>query len=433
MKLACTLVDANQFVNPSAASRGAAMGASWEANAINPADNWTTGGWVAWLRRYSRGAVDIPASRVFATAFKRSDEIIALHLDSLLAAKPAWCFVDLSANDILQGISPSILISNTKTVISALQNEGIYPILMPTRALGAGYINGNHDPSSAVENFDNPISVYTSWCKAFVESNNGVGYFDVNPDFIDFSTGRARTGLLVTDNVHDTTSGAQIRGLAAWNYLKGLLPPRDTRFTLVKDTFDAIANPAGNLLSNGLLAGETLPPNPPEATSGDGLALGWSLGSYGGSGVTFTPSKQTYAGYAGLEKQRLTYSGIGSGNGPTGMTGFIYQKIEASKWSEGDVVWAEVEMDYDITQGSVTGIFLSVQQNAGGTIGRDGDPTAYGDWLPGSGSLVLRTDPFAIPSPSTELYFTLSVRPGTGAVAGTVDIARASLRKLVTA
>jgi hypothetical protein len=57
-------------------ARGAVMGTSLEAYAYN-APNWTPNGWAAWLRRYAKGAIDLPVSRIFATVGVNSTYIVA--------------------------------------------------------------------------------------------------------------------------------------------------------------------------------------------------------------------------------------------------------------------------------------------------------------------------------------------------------------------
>jgi hypothetical protein len=191
------------------ASRGAVMGASFEANALNttlPFPCWTTGGWVAWLRRYSKGAIDLPASRVFATGGFNSTQIINTWLGPCVAAKPAWCFVDVTNNDFNGGgFTNATAIDNLTTIITALMNAGIYVILVPCRVFGSGH------PWAGAPLLQ--VSYANQWMKTFCENNTGATYWDVNPLYLDFATGYAQANLLISDNVHDSTQGAHLRGL----------------------------------------------------------------------------------------------------------------------------------------------------------------------------------------------------------------------------
>lgn len=409
-------------------SRGAVMGASYEANAVNtapPSPCWTTGGWVAWMRRYAKGAIDLPASRVFATGGYTSTQIINTWLGPCVAAKPAWCFVDALNNDLLarSGVTNATMIDNLTTIITALMNAGIYVILVPCRVLGPGRPWTNPELLQ--------VGYVNQWMKSFCENNTGATYWEVNPLYLDFASGNAQANLLVSDSVHDNTQGAQLRGLSAWNSIKSMFPARDSRFMLIGDTYDAIYNATGNLLSNGLLAGTS-----GQLSGATGQAAdGWHVYT-GSQTVSAAASKTAYSGYLNLAKQTIRLQGTADSSICT-----VSQDLPAtsSSWSAGDQLVAEVEVDWNISSGSVVSVFALITQQLAGTLAWDGYATNYGDLSAGGAfpgesvgqSIVLRTEPVTISANTTDIIVQLGVQVGaSGSVDVTVNWARASLRKV---
>lgn len=409
------------------------MGASLEANAINlapPFPCWTTGGWVAWLRRYAKGAIDLPASRVFATAGFTSTQIINTWLGPCVAAKPAWCFVDVTVNDFNGGnFTNAQAIDNLTTIITALMNAGIYVILVPCRIFGSGYDWAGHP--LLLRQF----SYVNQWMKTFCENNIGATYWDVNPLYLDFASGLAQDGLLATDGVHDNTRGAQLWGQSAWNLISSLFPARDSRFMLLRDVYDATYNPTGNLLVNGLLAGPdgTLANGATGSGTGNGVADGWIVYAGGGT-VSAVASKTSYAGYKNLEKQTIALSGTADS---TICSFFPFAPL--SSISVGDRIVAEVEVDWNITSGQVLAVYALLTQQGGGNLAWDGADTSYGELTSGGAypggnvgqSIVLRPEPVTITADVTAVGFSCAIKVGaSGPVDVTVNWARASLRKV---
>lgn len=413
------------------------MGASFEANALNtslPSPCWTTGGWAAWLRRYAKGAIDLPASRVFATGGYTSTQIINTWLGPCVAAKPAWCFVDALNNDLLarSGVTNAAMIDNMTTIITALMNAGIYVILVPCRMLGPGR------PWTNPELWQ--VAYVNQWMKKFCENNTGATYWDVNPLCIDFGPQQGQYGvtqanLLLTDSIHDNAQGAQLRGLSAWNLIKPMFPARDDRFMLIGDTYDATYNPTGNLLSNGILAGTSGSLSGATGQAADN----WSV-YIASQTVSAAASKTAYSGCLHLDKQTIRLQGTADASICT-----ISQYLPAtsSGWSAGDQLVAEVEVDWNISSGSVIGVFAMIVQQVGGTLVWDGCATNYGDLSAGGAfsgesagqSIVLRTEPLTIPADVTEIVLQLGVQVGPTVSGGppvdvTVNWARASLRKV---
>jgi len=212
-----------------------------------------------------------------------------------------------------------------------------------------------------------------------------------------------------------------------------LFPARDSRFMLVGDVYDATYNPTGNLLTNGLLAGTGGTPVPPGATGN--VADGWTVFAGGGS-ISAVASKTPYAGYYHLDKQTIALSG------PADLTTCSFSpSVPLSNWSVGDTLVAEVEVDWNVTSGSVLSVYALISQQSGGNLAWDGAATGYGD-LTGGGaypgesagqSIVLRPEPVTITSGVTQLNFSCAVQvgaSGSGSIDITVNWARASVRKV---
>lgn len=404
--------------NMAAMSRGAALGCSHEAHAIGAIAGgnfaWTTGGWIAWLRRYAKGAIDFPMANIFATTGFTSTQILNTWLAPCLAAKPAWCFVDIFPNDPTSGVSYATSIANAQSIITQLQNAGIYPILVPVRIPASGWAGW----SAAVTL---QFSRLNQWVKTYCENNVGITYWDANPSFLDFSTGYSQSSLLQADFLHENAAGAQLRGLSAWNLISSLFPARDNRFMLLGDTYDATNNPTGTLLANGLMAGTTGVIAGGAGTTGS-VATSWNV--FNGS-TTVAASKTAYPNVTNLFKQTFTLSGTADNNDNA-----FYQSV--SGWSIGDTLIGEAEADWNITSGSITAIWVQIQANsiviAGDNMVISGTP--YGNLSTGAQStLVLRTDPVVIPAGTTTITYALGYTTAAGAVSAVVNFARASLRK----
>lgn len=411
-----------------AGSRGAVLGMSYEANAVN-GGNWTSYGWVNWLRRFSMGAIDLPQSRVFATPGKTSSEIIALWLTAAVAAKPNWCVVDVTVNDALGGtggivVSTAQGIANLQTIYNALNAAGTHVIFRADRPWNAGSMGGPWAGNVLLQHVNT-----NQWMKTFCESNTGCTYWDPNPVMIDFATGYGLASLLNADGAHDNAAGAMTTGLSGWNLISSLIPARDNRFSLLGDVYDAVNNPHGNLLANGLLGGAyntggTYILNANATTVGGQIAPSWNFyGGGAGSTVNLVGSKLAYAGYTNLYKQRFTVTGTADGTKNS-----LYQPV-TSNVANGDMLVAQAEVSLNLASGSI----IAVQAEIGGCTGNiDGIQGGTTDvYLTGANSFLLRTDP-ALVTVAANCQFNLNIIATTsGAItSSTVDFARCSLRKV---
>jgi lysophospholipase L1-like esterase len=391
--------------------------------------NWTDIGYAAFLRRFCGSRVDLPASRIFATGGHTTAQIALTWLLPCLIAKPDWCIVEGGINDLLTTlpapIEASTTIANLKLIYRSLIDAGIFVIAVPIRSTADkdGHANAlSPDNRKKQGCINNAI-------KSFCAANSGITCFDVNPSFINWEDGNALVDL-VSDGIHDTPKGAYLVGAGLSAVLNGLIPPRDDRFTLVGDVYDAILNPTGNLLVNGLMKGTTGAPL--NGATGQ-IPDGW-YGDAVHMPVGF--AKPSYAGYTGLTKASMTLNRTIDPD-PLNIPQVVKLFSPADPgWSMEDYVTGEVEAEWDITSG-INSIGLTVEAQDG--LGRpiehgdssDGYDSGIGPWPAGSGSAIFRTSPLKIPANTVYLILVCKVyAANSGPVEAAVNWARASLRKI---
>jgi len=407
-----------------AGSRGAVMGDSLTALALNAGD-WTDTGYAAFLRRFCGSRISLPTSMVFATLGYTTAQIASNWLPQCLAAKPDWCVVEGGINDLLQTIPPATTIANLEAIYQSLLVAGIFVIAVPIRSTTTP--SGGIPPLSATQKAQQ--GYINNAIKAFCAANSGITYFDVNPSFIDWATGDALAANVsvdqsnghILDGIHDSPQGAYLFGAGLATVINGLVPARDDRFTLLADTYDPTNNPTGNLLSNGLMAGI----GGTVLSGGTGtVPTGW-FGDPQGLTVAF--GNPAYSGYTNLTKTSMAISGTAASQFPALFS-------PASGWSVGDTVIAEVEADWNITSNIASiGLTIDMEDNQGHLISqtRDGYISGLGNWPTGIGSAVFRTNPFVIPANTAFMNLIGRVyTPGSGTVAAVVNWARGSMRKI---
>jgi lysophospholipase L1-like esterase len=392
------------------------MGDSLTALAID-GSNWTDRGYAAFLRRFMGSQIDLPASNVFATGGDTTAQILSTWVVPCVVAQPDWCIVEAGINDLLAttpAIPPATTIAHLKAIYTVLISAGICVIAIPVRSTGTP-----HALSSAQMQQQGYVN---NWIKNFCAITRGITYVDVNPPFIDFSSGEAQP-MYVTDGIHDTPQGAIVTAQAIQTFLHTIVPGRDNRFTLIGDTFDTVNNPTGNLTPNGLMSG----------TAGNlirgatGVTPDIWFGDANDGTVVF--SKSTYPGYLNLSKVTMTLSGSWTALQTPNLSNSTMVNFAA-----GDTLVGEIEADWNIASG-IRSIGLALFfQNEGTLITsvRDGFDSGLGQWPSGTGSAVFRTEPFVVPANTTIVLLNAFVFPGDStATSAEVNWSRASLRKIL--
>jgi hypothetical protein len=409
----------------SARSRGALMGDSITADAFSSnatTANWTEWGFGAWLRRFLLGRIDLPGSRVFATGGYTIAQVRDVWLPQCLAAAPDWVVVHVGKNS-LGSDTPANLAAQLKTIYDSLRLAGIFVVAIPIRCcnspnsftgvplLQQGYLN--------------------NWIKNYWRTYSGGVFIDINYNYLDFSTGNAQA-IYLRDGIHDNVTSAILMGQTLANVINGLVPAMDDRFSLLGDVYDATNNLSGNLLTNGLMAGSGgtilngATGTPPTSWRGYRSASG------GTSTAAF--SVTSYPSVSNLQKATMTLGGTADGR-----LCLLDQQFHNTNFAAGDTIVFEVEVDWNISTANIYGIFAALNfQNVSFTLlasSYDGFyqvNSAYGVYPTGTGSVVLRTDPFVAPAATYYLDPQVGVvlANDASAVNAVVNVARASLRKV---
>jgi hypothetical protein len=359
---------------------------------------------------------------MWAVAGNTIAQVKANQLPSALAANLDLCFVHCGKNS-LDGVAANTAgyISDLTYIYDQLRANGTLVVAIPIRVCsGANAITG--------DNLLQMMAINRGIVE-YARGKAGIIVVDVNPSFIDFSTGNAKSTYL-RDGIHDNLISAKAMGQTVANAVSAVIPAWDDRFTHLGDTYDAVKNVRGNLIANGLVNGTA--GTVQNGATGTGPDT-WTFQRGANSG-TLTLAGSSIAGTNTNQKKcRMTIGGTGDSNTAV----LIHFDAIGSNFTVGDVVQGEVEIDWNFTTAGFVAIDLSVSfDNSGFSViaeSHDGYPTsANGLYDVSSGSMILRTEPLIVPANTAYDIFQLAVwAPSSGSVTGTVDIGRASLRKVV--
>lgn len=403
----------------SGARKTGAIGDSLTADALG--NGWTNWGWLAWARRYLNDRLDISASNVFAVAGATVGDVRTIQLPQALAADLDICFAMFGQNS-LDGLvaSTATIWTDMEAIYDALLQRGTFIVAIPMR------VHGSAAPQSADVVLQ--ASALNRLIVEYARSKSGMLVVDVNPLYLDFSTGQAIAGYL-RDGIHDNQPSAKAMGRFVADAISAAIPAFDDRMSVLGDTYHATKNPRGNLLANGLFSG-----------TGGGVANGasgtvagfWSLQRNANSGASMAGSKQTVAGYTNLESQRVTVGGTSDGTGAVLASEDLIANV-----SQGDVLEAEMQASWNLSTADMIGIGLNlVYYNAGfGIVTQtfDGYFSASNGALPsGSDSVIFKTEPLVVPAGVSHIYLAGTLQPpASGSPSGTIDFLRASVRKVI--
>lgn len=380
---------------------------------------WFTKGFLQWVRAYLNDYIDLSAKNNFAASGGTVASVITEQLPKALAAKTDLAFVHIGTNDLLQGLPVKTITDNLKTIYDALLGNSTTIVAIPVRLRnGASYTDlANSKKLFAVN----------QWIADYARSHKGVIYADPNPGMVDTANGQALSQYLV-DGLHDNVASAQVAGKLIADKLRPMLTPVDNRCYNQFDIYDAVNHPRGNVLLNGVF------------NFTDGAAINGASGAVAGSwtgngtagGASVAFSKEAYPGQPGQNRQVMTLGGNCNGNFAEIST---FHGNAADIFTPGELVECEVEVEYNITTGGILGVVLdnfmfdAVYNILSEQV--DGFSFSNAGLLSGSGSFVLRTDPTRVPVGIVNNNYAIRViLPASGAIAGTVKVARASMRKV---
>jgi hypothetical protein len=419
-----------QFATDLAARRKiVVLGDSISALAIDPASphhgSWSNHGYVAWLWRYLKQSVNLPFSNLLAVSGVNVSSVVANQLPAAIASGADIAIVHCGINSIL--VTPESLstISAGLTMIyQSLLNAGMFVIAIPIRA--------TTDPNALSGADLQKFCAVNSFIASFCANASGMLLIDVNPTYLDFSTGKAQSKYLL-DGIHDIQLGAMTMAQLLANAISPLIPTTDDLFMHVNDLFDLTNNVTGNLIANGLLQTGTGGPVGTLANGATGTVPDQWTGYRGSatSATTLAFSLVADPSLTNLNRTRMTIGGTADG-----VRLILQQSLSTANWVVGDTLSAETACTWNIATGGMTsiGLHLVYFDSSSNVLDEtfDGDPNNLWHDMPvGMGTVVYRTDPLKIPPNTAQINVDVTLQvPATGAVAATVDWSRFSVRKV---
>jgi lysophospholipase L1-like esterase len=257
------------------------------------------------------------------------------------------------------------------------------------------------------------------------------------------ATGAPRTGYAY-DGLHPKAQGAFYASRAVADLLNGLYPAfNDSAAVSAADIYDAVNNPTGNLIANGILNGTagTLGGNGGGAFTGQ-VATGFNADVFqnGGTltGLVVTAAKGTNAD--GRPHQQFALSGTYVGGWGT-IVSFRAIPTNYSDYAVGDTVVGEIEYEIDgqAADQNIAGVMASLTVTMGGVQAQwqDGREGSVADQIAAPAqSGVLRTPPMLVTAVPTAIQFgaNISLRQNgasTLTAASTIRFKGLSLRKVI--
>jgi lysophospholipase L1-like esterase len=198
--------------------------------------------WHTWASLFTNGQLIL--SGIYATAGARVDQIIALHLSSVIAAKNTMCVVMAGRNDIIQGVDiDNVTIPGFITIFRTLLMSGIIPVVCTMSAQG----NSNSASQRTAEHKLN------NWLRAYAKKQK-LPFVDLHKVTVDPTTGNWLPGYnKIDDNgnpdpSHPSALGAMVMGSALSDALSKWTSP-----TLPEMVEEQIASGlTNNILTNSL-------------------------------------------------------------------------------------------------------------------------------------------------------------------------------------
>ncbi|MFO1242389.1 MAG: GDSL-type esterase/lipase family protein [Rickettsiales bacterium] len=354
---------------------------------------------------------------------------ILARLDSdVIAKNPDIVFVHAGTNDITGGASFATITGNLNAIYTTLLNQGILVTVMPLLPRSGAQNWG----TTAARQLHHAVS---NWIREKALTTQGMILIDGSAAMTDpaSSTGDARTNYTV-DGLHPSPIGGFYIGDAAYKVFKTITRPAATVCYSPSDTYDATNNPAGNLLTNGQLAGTG-------GTVGTGAtgqaADNWSLSRTAGTAVTAAGSKVSRTdGLPGsLQQIVVSCNGSGSTDGTVTFTttpSSITSNIATNNWYE-----ALLEIDVSATTNSasmIEGIYLELWDTTATVGSRVRCLNNYtGFKFPDAAwSGILKTPPLQLAGTTGLRYKLLVDVDETKNDSVTIKIGRCTVRQMVT-
>lgn len=392
---------------------------SADAKALNATNAyWTSWGFLTWLRRVCGNRIDLPLSRVYAVGGNTAAQVLAEQVPLAVADSLDYAIVHMGINS-LGSVTTAALISTFRQTYRALLDSGAKVIAIPIRVKASG----------AAITGDNLLQMtqVNRWIVEYCRVTPNMYCLDVNQNYMDFSTGNAIATYL-RDNLHDNQISAEMMGTVLGGYINALLPASTTAFTLLGDLYDATKNPTGNCLANGNMIGSS-------GTVVNGATgtppTSWRGQKSPGGTVTAAFSQAADSTYPTLGNAVITIGGTADQNT------VALEQAPQGKFSAGDLVTFEAEVEYTLSTANIVAIGASVDFRTAGFVSLavcyDGYPTAANGMLAAeTKTIFLKTEPFIVPATTDYIDCQVFCATGSsGAVTAVLKVKRASLRKII--
>lgn len=228
--------------------------------------------------------------------------MIAARVSTVLAAKPDICLVEMGGNDTGQsGITIESVIANTKTVVEALTNAGIYVILCTI------YPTAGNTSTAVLRK----VSILNQWIIDAPSRYNLLEVLDAGSVMFDNTTGLVRPNHTY-DKTHPGGYGSWYLGRELAKKLLEIV--RVSRYQPLNNIYDkwALDYTTGNILSNAQYTGTsgTITGSTGSGTIPDGLVLNTD----NARGVTAAVS--VIPGTDGFNTLEITLGGTATGTDP---------------------------------------------------------------------------------------------------------------------
>lgn len=381
-------------------------------SAVNSSGTATTAqknalGFAAWACVLSRQRVVHTHALNFGVAGETSSQVLA-RVGQVVAARPNICTVLAGTNDGAISGGSATTIANLDAIYSALTGAGILVIAIPITPRGSG----------TTAERQRMLRV-NDWIKR--RSGRNFIVLDLTENF-GHSAWVPKAGYTY-DNLHPTPVGAFQIGKALAALVTALIPSAPAPGVTTLDTYDAVNNPSGNLLPNGVMAG-----------TGGGLATGFTGQLANNHFINGTPamqstsvvfSKSTFAD--GIRAaQRVVWSGTYAS-----ALGFQIASNSTPAWaSAGDVLEATIEVEVAAGSNAHFSFFDYTAWSSGYGGGTDLAISATNASPTEGWSGILKTPPITVPAALTTLsiglQFTAVGTSGTAQLDMTFGAARLS-------
>ena len=330
-------------------------------------------------------------------------QMLARVSTDVVAYSPGWCVVMGGTNDITTGVSSSTIISNLKSIYTALNNAGIRMVLL-TILPDSRYGSDSTGQATWV--------TVNLWMKEWAKQQSSVVLVDTAAAIIDATNPNLAmiSTCCMDSGTHPNMSGSYLLGQAIANALSTAMVPPATLPEWNRDPLNFIVNTMNAGTGGSTASGAT-----------GSVATSWTLTN---NGTTCAGSKGTRSdGLPGVT-QIITMTGSGT-------TSHCDYTQTISGWSNGDTLWAQAE----IMAGSVIDHHFLLVMNYH-TAGGDYLYTWGGETSQSSQAAVSQTLPSTIvvrTAPKQIWGAILSITAGiyVYGTSGAITVGRVEVRKVV--